>query len=42
MATLLLFLELAVVVAMIYLGAKVGSIGLGMYGMVGLLIAPFL
>ncbi len=29
MATLLLFLELAVVVAMIYLGAKVGSIGLG-------------
>ena len=25
MATLLLFLELAVVVAMIYLGAKVGS-----------------
>lgn len=35
MATLLLFLELAVVVAMIYLGAKVGSIGLGMYGMVG-------
>ncbi|MBR3405457.1 MAG: hypothetical protein IKG92_00950 [Bacteroidales bacterium] len=42
MATLLLFLELAVVVAMIYLGAKVGSIGLGMYGMVGLLIASFL
>lgn len=36
MATLLLFLEPAVVVAMIYLGAKVGSIGLG------LLIASFL
>lgn len=41
MATLLLFLELAVVVAMIYLGAKVGSIGLGMYGMVGVFILVF-
>lgn len=41
MATLLLFLELAVVAAMIYLGAKVGSIGLGMYGMVGVFILVF-
>ena len=39
--TLLLFLELAVVLAMIFIGARVGSIGLGMYGMVGVFILVF-
>ena len=41
MATFLLFLQLAVVLAMIFIGARVGSIGLGMYGMVGVFILVF-
>ena len=41
MATILLFLELAVVLAMIFIGARVGSIGLGIYGMVGVFILVF-
>ena len=36
-----LFLELAVVLAMIFIGARVGSIGLGMYGMVGVFLLVF-
>ena len=41
MVTLLLLLQLAVVLAMIFIGAKVGSIGLGIYGMVGVFILVF-
>ena len=36
-----LFHELAVVLAMIFIGARVGSIGLGMYGMVGVFLLVF-
>ena len=36
-----LFLELAVVLAMIFIGARVGSIGLGMYGMMGVFLLVF-
>lgn len=38
MATFLIILQLLVVLAMIFIGAKVGSIGLGIYGMVGVFI----
>ena len=41
MATTLLLLQLAVVLAMIFIGARVGSIGLGIYGMVGVFILVF-
>lgn len=41
MSTTLLFIELAIVLAMIFIGARVGSIGLGMYGMVGVFILVF-
>lgn len=41
MATLLLFAELAIVLALIFIGSKVGGIGLGIYGMVGVFILVF-
>ena len=41
MATFLIILQLLVVLAMIFIGAKVGSIGLGIYGMVGVFILVF-
>lgn len=41
MSSVLLFLQLAVVLALIFIGAKVGSIGLGMYGMIGVFILVF-
>ena len=41
MATFLIFLQLAVVLAMIFIGAKIGGIGLGIYGMVGVFILVF-
>ena len=41
MSTTLLFIELAIVLAMIFIGARVGSIGLGMYGMVGVFLLVF-
>ena len=41
MATFLLLLQLAIVLAMIYFGAKVGGIGLGIYGMVGVFVLVF-
>ena len=41
MATTLLFLQLLIVLAMIFIGAKVGGIGLGIYGMVGVFILVF-
>ena len=41
MATTLFFLQLLIVLAMIFIGAKVGGIGLGIYGMVGVFILVF-
>ena len=41
MVTLLILLQLAIVLAMIFIGAKVGGIGLGIYGMVGVFILVF-
>ena len=41
MTTFLLFLQLAIVLAMIFIGAKVGGIGLGIYGMVGVFVLVF-
>lgn len=41
MSTALVLLQLAVVLAMIFIGARVGSIGLGMYGMIGVFILVF-
>lgn len=38
----MVFLQLAVVLAMIFIGAKVGSIGMGIYGMVGVFILVFI
>ena len=35
MGTVIILLQLFVVLAMIFIGAKVGGIGLGIYGMVG-------
>ena len=42
MATLFILLQLAIVLAMIFIGAKVGGIGLGIYGMVGVFILVFI
>lgn len=41
MAALIIFLQLAIVLAMIFIGAKKGGIGLGIYGMVGVFILVF-
>ena len=41
MATFLILLQLTIVLAMIFIGAKVGGIGLGIYGMVGVFILVF-
>ena len=41
MATFLIIAQLLVVLTMIFIGAKVGSIGLGIYGMVGVFILVF-
>ena len=41
MATLLIILQLLIVLAMIFIGAKVGGIGLGIYGMVGVFLLVF-
>jgi len=42
MATLLFILQLLTVLAMIFIGARVGSIALGIYGMVGVFILVFI
>ncbi len=42
MATAIVLLQLAIVLALIFIGARVGSIGLGIYGMVGVFILVFL
>ena len=41
MATFLIILQLIIVLAMIFTGAKVGGIGLGIYGMVGVFLLVF-
>ena len=41
METLLIILQLVIVAAMIFIGAKVGGIGLGIYGMVGVSVLVF-
>lgn len=41
MTTALIFIQLAIVVALIFKGARVGGIGLGIYGMVGVFILVF-
>ena len=42
MSTALVLLQLAIVLAMIFIGARVGSVGLGMYGMIGVFILVFI
>jgi len=41
METLLILLQLFIVLAMIFIGARVGGIGLGIYGMVGVFVLVF-
>lgn len=42
MEALIILVQLVIVLAMIFIGAKVGGIGLGIYGMVGDLIMMLL
>jgi len=42
MTTTLIIIELLIVLALIFIGARVGSIGLGIYGMVGVFILVFI
>jgi len=42
MATFLIILQLIIVLALIFIGARVGGIGLGIYGMVGVFILVFI
>ena len=42
METILILLQLAVIATMIFIGARVGGIGLGIYGMVGVFILVFI
>lgn len=42
MATAVIFIQLFFVLALIFIGARVGSIGLGIYGMVGVFILVFI
>lgn len=42
MVTSLIFLQLFIVLALIFIGARVGGIGLGIYGMVGVFILVFI
>ena len=41
MDSIVLFLQLAVILAMIFIGARVGGIGMGIYGTVGVAILVF-
>lgn len=38
MATAIILFQLAIVLSLIFIGARVGGIGLGIYGMVGVFI----
>ena len=42
MATAIILLQLAIVLALIFIGARIGGIGLGIYGMVGVFILVFI
>ena len=42
MVTSLIILQLFIVLALIFIGARVGGIGLGIYGMVGVFILVFI
>ena len=42
MVTFLVILQLFIVLALIFIGARVGGIGLGIYGMVGVFILVFI
>ena len=42
MATAIILLQFAIVLALIFKGARVGGIGLGIYGMVGVFILVFI
>ena len=42
MVTLIVLLQLAIVLTMIFIGARVGGIGMGIYGMVGVFILVFI
>ena len=42
MVTLLVLIQLAIVLVLIFIGARVGGIGLGIYGMVGVFILVFI
>lgn len=42
MVTFLVLFQLCIVIALIFIGARVGSIGLGIYGMVGVFILVFI
>ena len=42
MVTFLVFFQLCIVLALIFIGARVGGIGLGIYGMVGVFILVFI
>ena len=41
MATAIILMQFAIVLALIFKGARIGGIGLGIYGMVGVLILVF-
>ena len=41
MVTALILLELAFVLAMIFIGARVGGVGLGIYGMLGVFVLVY-
>ena len=42
MATAIILLQIAIVLALIFNGARTGGIGLGIYGMVGVFILVFI
>lgn len=41
MATAIILLQLAIVISLIFIGARIGGIGLGIYGMVGVFLLVF-
>lgn len=41
MVTTIILIQLLVIIAMIFVGARVGGIGLGIYGMVGVSVELF-
>ena len=42
MVTLIVLLQLIIVLTMIFIGARIGGIGMGIYGMVGVFILVFI